>query len=274
MDKIRLIAFDLDGTLLTTDKRLTEYTRKVLERASKKGIELVPSTGRPYMAVPEVFFHFPGMRYMVTSNGARIMEIGKNTPLFEDLLPFEKAKQLLDICKKYDTMREVFYDGRGYTEKKKEASIGRYVSAASIEYMRMTRVMVEDLDGLFRKENRGVDKMQALFADQEEKKQAFAEIRQLEGIEASAALSNNIEVNGAGVHKGAGLLRLGKMLSIAPEEMLAFGDGSNDIRMLVTAGTGVAVANAAQAVKDAADELTLSNDEDGVAAYIEKCVLD
>ncbi len=274
MNKIRLIAFDLDGTLLTTDKRLTDHARRALGEAAGRGIELVPSTGRPYTAVPEMILHLPGVRYIVTSNGARTLEIGGDKVLHEALLPFDKAKQVMDICARYDVMRDIFYDGQGYTEKEKAESLTRYVSSPVMaEYVRTTRIMAADIDALFLNENRAVDKIQAIFADPEDKKRAFSEIMQIEGIEASGALSNNIEVNGAGVHKGAALLRLGEMLGIRAEEMLAFGDGTNDIRMLKAAGTGVAMANAMQEVRDAADEVTLSNDEDGVAVYIEKYVL-
>lgn len=73
MNKIKMIAFDLDGTLLTTDKKLTGYTIEVLKRAIDKRIEIVPATGRPLAGVPEEFFTFPGIRYIVCSNGARIV---------------------------------------------------------------------------------------------------------------------------------------------------------------------------------------------------------
>ena len=82
MNKIKMIAFDLDGTLLTTDKKLKEYTRNVLERVMKKGIEVVPATGRPMMGVPPEIFGFPGIRYIVTSNGARVIERGSKKTLY------------------------------------------------------------------------------------------------------------------------------------------------------------------------------------------------
>lgn len=273
MSKIKLIAFDLDGTLLTTDKKLTEYTRKVLQRAIEEGIEVVPATGRPLMGVPEQFFGFPGIRYAVTSNGARVVETKSKRTLFATLLPFEKARDILDIFREYDTMRDIFYDGQGYMESAKLTHAERYVTTpAMIEYMRASRIPV-DIDKKFAEEHRDVDKVQALFANPDEKEEAWKRLKQLGGIEASGALSNNIEVNADGIHKGVALARLGALLGIKPEEMMTFGDGSNDIGMLETAGIGVAMANATEEVKMAADDVTLSNDEDGVAGYIEKHVL-
>lgn len=93
------------------------------------------------------------------------------------------------------------------------------------------------------------------------------------GVEATGALENNIEVNAEGVHKGMALLKLGEIFGISREEIAAFGDGSNDTMMLKTVGMGVAMANAMPEVKKAADRLTDSNDEEGVARFIEKYIL-
>ena len=86
-------------------------------------------------------------------------------------------------------------------------------------------------------------------------------------------MSNNIEVNAKGVNKGRGLLLLGELLGIGSEEIMAVGDGSNDIAMLREAGLGVAMENATDEVKAAADVITLSNDREGAAAAIEKYIL-
>ena len=93
------------------------------------------------------------------------------------------------------------------------------------------------------------------------------------GVEATGALENNIEVNAEGVHKGMALLKLGEIFGISREEIAAFGDGSNDTRMLETVGMGAAMANAMPEVKEAADRLADSNDEEGVARFIEKYIL-
>ena len=84
----------------------------------------------------------------------------------------------------------------------------------------------------------------------------------------------NLEINAAGVNKGKAMIELGKLLGISREEIMAFGDGNNDLKMLKEVGTGVAMENAISSVKEAADYVTLSNDEEGVAKFIEKYVLD
>ncbi len=76
MSKIKMIGLDLDGTLLNTKKELTDYTKEVLARAIDQGVVVLTATGRPYTGIPEELREFPGMRYALTSNGARIMDPG------------------------------------------------------------------------------------------------------------------------------------------------------------------------------------------------------
>ena len=116
----------------------------------------------------------------------------------------------------------------------------------------------------------GVDKVHAIFADQSEKMCALRELEQMGQVTVTRALSNNIEVNAEGVDKGKGMLKLAELLGIRREEMIVFGDGWNDISMIHEAGCGVAMGNAQEAVKEAADLVTDSNEEDGVAKIIEK----
>ena len=115
--------------------------------------------------------------------------------------------------------------------------------------------------------------MQAVFASLADKQKALEELREIEGIEVTGALVNNIEVSVQGVNKGNALLALGEMLHIKKEEILALGDGANDIEMLKKAGLGIAMANSSDEVKAAADIVTVSNDEEGVARIIEEYVL-
>ena len=269
-----MIGFDLDGTLLTTDKILTERTKKALEMAAAQGVILVPATGRPLCGLPKELLELPFIKYAVTANGARILETKTEQVLSEMLISVEKAREILDIFSDYDTLRDVYYDGIGYSEKEKLVHIQDYVMTKAMgEYILNTRVPVESVEEKFETENRGTDKVQALFRYQTDKQEAWKRIRKVTGVEATGALENNIEVNAEGVHKGMALLKLGEIFGISREEIASFGDGSNDTMMLKTVGMGVAMANAMPEVKAAADRLTDSNDEEGVARFIEKYIL-
>ncbi len=278
MHKIKMIGLDLDGTLLNTKKELTDYTKEILTQAIERGVVILTATGRPYTGIPEELRAFPGMRYALTSNGARIIDREKMDEnegvLTEHLLPLADAKKALEIMEKYDTLQEVYFDGQGYAEEEKMQEIHRYHHSPHMqEYARKSRICVSTLEEIIEQENRAMDKVQGLFADMKEREQAWQELKQIENLELVGSLKYNIEINAAGVNKGKGLLELGKILGISREEIMAFGDGDNDIEMLREVGFGVAMKNADDEVKEVADYVTESNDEDGVAKAIARFVL-
>lgn len=271
--KVRMIAFDLDGTLLTTDKRLTDETRRTLEQAAKRGILLVPATGRPLTGMPAEVLGIAGVRYAITANGARVVSAEDGKILREKLISVEKARKVLDIYGEYDTLREIYYDGQGYMEARQMEQLDHYVPDPNMaKYIRNTRKCVPDLMKKFRQENRAMDKVQAVFACAGEKEQAFRRIREMEGVEATGALSYNIEVTAGGINKGEALLWLAGELGIDREEILAFGDGANDADMIRAAGIGAAMEVSVPEVRAAADILAGSNDEDGVARAIQRYI--
>ena len=273
--KIKMIGFDLDGTLLTDQKELGEYTVQILKRAVEEGIVILPITGRPLCGLPEEVTGLTGLRYAITANGARILDLKNAAVLKEQLVSVETAEKILDILGNYDSLREIYYDGTGYAEREKLEQIDHFFEEGPMaEYVRSTSQPVENLMDKFRKESREVDKVQGVFADLGEREAALDEIRKLEGVIITGALHNNIEVNAAGVDKGNALLWLAQYLGIAPEETMAFGDGNNDITLLEKAGTGVAMKNGIEEVKHAADRITeKTNDEEGAAKFIETYVL-
>lgn len=272
---IKMIGLDLDGTLLDSNKVFTEYSRQVIGEAIRQGVIVLPATGRPVSGVPKEIMELPGIRYALTANGARVLDMQENKVLYERLMCYEDGKRLLEIFRKYDVFLEAYFDGVGYAEEKKLKQIDRYMLVGPMaRYLASTRRSVEDIYEFFCRECRPTDKIQAIFANLDEKEVALAEAREkVPGVEYTGALFNNIEVNGRGARKGIALIRLGELLGISREEIMACGDGLNDVEMIREAGFGVAMANAMDQVKQVADYVTLSNDEDGVAKAIEKYVL-
>lgn len=272
--KIKMIGLDLDGTLFNDKKEILPYTRDILQKAIDQGVVVLIATGRPWIGVPEELKNLSGMSYALTSNGARVIETKTQKALIEHLLPFEKAKKTLEIARKYDTLQEVYFDGQGYAEADKLEEVQRYHHSPHMqEYVRKSRICVSELDEIIAQENRAMDKVQGLFADMKEREQAWQELKQFDSLELVGSLKYNIEINAAGVNKGKGLLELGEILGISREEIMAFGDGDNDIAMLREVGFGVAMQNADEEVKAVADYVTGSNDEDGVAKAIARFVL-
>lgn len=275
MQKIKMIGLDLDGTLLTDKKELTTRTIEVLRKAIDMGVTVLVATGRPWMGVPEELREFPGMKYALTSNGARVINSESGEVFAEHLLSCASAKKALEICGKYDTLQEVYFDGQGYASRGKMKYVEKYHKNPNMwEYMRRTRIPVDDIFELLERENRGLDKVQALFVDMDEREKAWRELQREGNLELVGSLKYNIEINATGVNKGKALVDLGRMLGIKRSEIMACGDGDNDTVMLREAGFGVAMSNAEEQVKKAADYITLSNEEEGVAYAIEKFVLE
>lgn len=275
MNKIKMIGLDLDGTLLNEQKEVTPYTEEVLKRAIDQGVTVLVATGRPITGVPKQLLEFPGMRYVLTANGGRIIDIREKKILHEELVPHDMAEKILRVFEKYDSFREIYFDGLGYVQEEQLARISEYYrTGPMVNYIASTRRGVPDIwEKMRQMEGHGLDKVHAVFINEEERLQALDELMEIADLEVTNALGNNLEVNAPGVNKGKGLIRLGKMLGISKEEIMAFGDGTNDLKMITEVGFGVAMENGFEEVKAAADYVTCSNDEDGVAKAIEKFVL-
>lgn len=271
---IKMIGLDLDGTLLTSTKELTIYTREVLTKAINQGVVVLVATGRPISAIPEELRSFPGMQYAVTTNGAKILNLEKDETLYENLIPLEIAEKALKVILEYDAIQEFFVDGISYTRAECLRNIYYYFDNTSMpEYMLKTRKPVEDVLRSMQKMERPVDKVHGIFKDLQERKAALARLEKIEGLVVTGAVANSLEINRAGTSKGIAMLRLGEMLGIKQEEIMACGDGMNDFEMLSTVGFSVAMKNGDKRVKEIADYITDSNDKDGVAKAIERFVL-
>lgn len=135
-----------------------------------------------------------------------------------------------------------------------------------------TRDVVPDTEVFLRETGSDAEKLNAFFLDLGDREAAREELNQVEGIIISSSIYNNLEMNAQGATKGDALLWLADYLGIDRMETMAFGDGENDVSMLEAAGIGVAMENGQDSVKASANELTLTNDQDGVAAAIEKLI--
>ena len=272
---IRMIGVDLDGTLLNSEKQLTAYTREVLKKAIEQEVAVVVATGRPFSGVPDELKHFPGIRYALTANGARILDMQKQKVVYENLLSVESSEKVIDILRKHHAIHEFFVDGVGYMNEDGLKNVYAYFEDPHMaEYLQSTRITVKDVKEKLQAMKCEVDKLQGIFRNQKDKQEALEELNTLSGIVVTAAMDNNLEINKEGTNKGLGLLQLGKSLGISREEIMACGDGGNDVEMLKEVGFAVAMANGSDPVKKAADFVTVSNDEDGVAKAIERFVLD
>lgn len=267
---IGLIALDLDGTLLTTQKELSERNREALFRCAAQGIEIVPCTGRIWAGVPEIIKKLPGIHYAITVNGAVVEDLGNHRVLDERKLALKTALEILDMAKEFRTMYDAYVGGQGYGEARFMNHMEDYGIPETLKTMiQETRRPVENLPDKLRSMNSPVAKINYFFDDEKERQRAKAALEARGDVVVTSSFANNLEINAPGATKGEAIVRLADHLGMAHERTMGFGDGENDMTMMTMAGIGVAMENAGAVLKANADYVTLSNDEDGVAAALE-----
>lgn len=269
---IRLIALDLDGTLLTEQKTITPRTLAALKAALERGVAVAPATGRPAAGLPAPLLALPGLRYALTSNGARVWDLAQNAPVAEFLMQKTQAEAALRVLEGYDCITDLFVEGRRISIASQLTSLSRIISPAMLAYMRSTRTEVEDIYAYLAQSSALPEKVSVVFAQSAQRAEAWHRLEAL-GLEISSSLDKNLEANAPGVTKGSGLLALAQHLGLARQQLMACGDSGNDLAMLKAAGLSVAMANAEPEIRAAAVYQTASNEEDGVAKAIERFVL-
>ena len=271
---IRLIALDLDGTLLTTGKTISPADRAAVEAAIDRGVLVVPVTGRPAQGVPQEVLDLPGVRYVVSSNGATIRDIETGETLLETHLEAETALAVLAASGHVSMIREAFRAGVGYLSRADYDTLCARYEGAMLAYVLDTRQVVPGtLEDFLREDPRPIEELFFLTDSEETKLDLQRTLSALPGIGFADPFPRDLEVMAGGIDKGEGLRFLLDHLGLDTAEAMAIGDGGSDLPMLRAAGIGVAMGNSIQSVKDGADWVTASNDENGVALAIEKYIL-
>ena len=273
MSKIKLVAMDLDNTLLDSNKQISEHTQEVLKEAIRQGVFIVPATGRIFKAIPEVLRNMDGVRYALCSNGASVYDQKEDKIIYKNHLTKDTAFELFDILEKYHCTHDIYQNGQGYMEERYLRHLDEYkVSGHLLDLVHATRLEVEDLRKHIEEYPEGIEKVSAFFDDMDEREAARAELIKKNIATVVSSLNNNIEINQFGCDKGDGLINLSKHLGLSMDEVMACGDAGNDTMMIKAAGIGVVMENGKEDVKEFADFITKTNDEDGVAYAIEKFV--
>lgn len=269
---IRLIALDLDGTLLNEKKELSPRSRAALEAAAGAGIEIIPSTGRFYRGIPEVIRSLPFVRGAITVNGAHVIDLRSGETVYSAEIPRDDAVAFFEYLDTLPVIYDCYVDGWGYITADMQERAPDYIDyAPSLHMVRTLRSPVPELKAFLCGQEKGVQKMQLFTRDVPLRDRLIPLLTgKYPSFVITSSLPNNIEINGTGADKGRALLALAEHLGIAREQTMAFGDGTNDMSMILAAGFGVAMGNAHPAVKAAADFVTADNNSDGVAVVIEK----
>ena len=261
----RIIALDLDGTLTNHDKVVTPRTRQALIQAQDDGTVIVLASGRPtYGIVPvaECLEMEKRGGYILSYNGGNIVNAKTGEKLFSQVLPDHVIPQLYEYAKEHGHALLGYAGNEIITEMPDDA----YVKEES----RINKMNIRKVENLLDAVEPHPTKL-LMTGDPADMLKAEEELVNLLGEKMDIFRSAPffLELVPKGIDKAQSLLRLLDKINLTPADMIAFGDGYNDLSMLKLAGMGVAMENAAPEVRAEADYVTLSNEEDGVAAALD-----
>lgn len=269
----KLVAIDMDGTLLNSNNEISKRTRKAIEDATKQGVHIVLATGRILKSAEHYARNIDLNSYILACNGAIIMNESRDI-IYNQPMNLEIAKRVMELGTELGIYYH-FYDRSKFYSNIYIKEIANYYNTSTLKLkgQSIDIDIFDDHNELLNRENFEVYKF--LFIDDAKEKLALLrqELSTFKEINVSSSWDNNLEIMDNKVSKGMGLEFLSKKLNINPKEIIAIGDNENDLSMIQFAGLGVAMDNGDEAIKSQADIVTRTNDEDGVARIIEKYIL-
>ena len=260
LDNIKVIFLDIDGTLYNNKKQVTEYTKKILNRIIEKEIYVVLCSGRQNSQVCELSRSINFSKYVIACNGAFVYDYEDDIDISESVMKKESIEKICFFCKEKDIKFIL------------EAKEDRYVNFNSDK---KTYIKIDDIKDISRAKIFQVVIDDVETENIEEIKEILTNDKNIWSANYGPNTLNKqfFDINNRNIDKGIGIKELIKYLGIKNEQTIGFGDGVNDYAMFRECGIGVAMGNAGEQLKKVADYVTLANNEDGVAKFIEKYIL-
>lgn len=271
MFKYKLVASDLDGTLLNNKSEVSRENLDAIGKLSDMGVMFIPSTGRTFAEMPRLIRNNENIRYYIYSNGTVVYD-KKTGERILNCISNETGRKVLDIAREYEVHKSFRCNGRCYVDN-------RFQSLEAWDYYnvcREHRVVVENFGILIEDFEEKIDNADEIevysffFKNLSEKEECRRRISGIEGIAVTGVTEYNIEVFNAAAGKGNALQVLAKKLGIKAEETISIGDSNNDSTILRASGLGLAVSNACDSLKAVADEIICSNEEHVAKFVLEK----
>ncbi|HHW19157.1 MAG TPA: HAD family phosphatase [Firmicutes bacterium] len=273
---IRLVAVDLDGTLLRSDGTCSLYTRSVIRKACRRGLRVVIATGRPSTAAVRIASWLGIAEPVVACNGAHILSAPPREEWQFTPIPEEVCRGVIKVLSDMGLCFHLHLRGSyavelRYIWKIVSKELGPKEFFCSLVGMRPSAPYKVLKNGESQKYAGRIPKI-CLFDDPGVIREAVTALSAMfpEKLQFVKTGSRFLEIMDASVNKGLALQLVAERLGIAREEIAALGDGDNDVEMLKMAGVGVAMANATPRLSLVADRFTFSCDDEGVAEFIEE----
>lgn len=266
---VALIALDMDGTLLDANHvDIPPRNRAALQAAAAQGATVVLASGRTMYLLKEAIRTLGVVKYALVSNGAGVWDVEHETWLSHIGMPDAQWRGVLKVLQKYNVAREVYADGMAYLNH--EDMLGAAKLGFSPEFAKnyVKQVTVVD-DVAAAVTDMTIEKIHVFYVNPEIRDDLLAELADLGPMAIANAEPTNLEITALGANKGAALAFLCNQLGLAPEQVMAFGDGDNDLEMLGWAGQSYAMGNGSANAKAAAKHVTGTNRDAGVAQAVE-----
>lgn len=266
----RMIVSDLDGTLLNSKKQISPGNLQAVRKLEEKGVEFVAATGRSDVMTKPYIRELPNVNIVIGCDGAVIRNIKTGEILYENVLSPQMCKRTFQICREYGLQYYVFTKDFlvGDDPSNERLLIHKKFNETVVREDQIPIQFVENLENYTK--NHKVYKIVASHQRSEYLDQVAEVIKKQTDGDAVRSGKRVLAIKAKGVSKAAALKKLAKQRNISMDEIVAFGDEVNDIDMLRVAGLGIAMENADQKVKEAADLVADSNDLDGVGRELEK----
>lgn len=261
----RLIALDMDDTLLNDEGKISEKNKEAIKRAGEAGVKVIIVSGRSYASTKRYIKELGLSHFTASLNGAYIQDPTTDQVVHSFPIDAKIAHEMIKDIESFGVHTN-FYEGEKILCEK-ETDYAKY-------YRNLNNIEFDYIDSL-REYSKETQAGKLLLIDEREK---LDEIRKMliEKYEDHLNILYSkpifLEIFDKNTSKGAAVLRVAQMYGIQPEEIIAIGDGENDISMIKSAGLGIAVGNASESIKKEADFTTLSNNESGVAYAINKFI--
>lgn len=268
---VKIICFDLDGTLLTDDKNILEENKNAIKRAKETGIEIVICTGRQNIAAKTFNDIIGPNKYMICNNGAEIIDLQTGEDLFACPIDKEIAKSIYSWIE----------DNENIVGFKFDTKYARYVNKRSSE----TDYRVEfDKNDVRFFDNNDILQMSVVFDNLEKREEFIEKVNVLNGVKVENKFTlmnektgkDNFYLNAinSSVSKGNSINGLVRYLKLNMGNVVGFGDDINDLSMIQMAGHGIAMGNASEILKENADEVIGDNNTDDISKVIDRIILE
>lgn len=272
MNDIRLIAMDMDGTLLNSQQTISPENARALQEARKQGIRLAICSGRSPgdIALFALENHMEDCALLSMNGTYCLHNAHEEEPFSEHLLEPDTLAKTIAVIREHRMPFACFAQNQVVIVDNDAYGYDFWVSHSGGELA--PKLLYND-EGLHAVWERGVNKIIVIGETQEAIEQARTALEAVPGLDVTSSWARNLELMPGGFNKGSAVRELAEALGLSAEQVMTFGDYDNDESMIAYAGLGVAMANATDCVKRASKLVTRSNDEDGVAWAIRKYAL-